>query len=700
MEDADFLRLKELEPQLLFSLPASMIHEDLTNVTLTTDLPDPALAKSIHKAPSPIAHQEPRSTHILHTSYPQVSYSNTHCSTQAKVAPTISENCQIFEESDLHWDICSPEKHILTQTKCMVMVDQGTDTADLPHPALSPPSSEEKNKTDVYKQIDDIIDLLSEFSPSISGSSFGKSKREELTVSGLSLSPSTSSALPPVAEDTKKGVFDAIDEVVDKFANSCHVHNSMCMMSRIEGDPLDPNHSILDIHPDMDTPSSSDPLFSHLPENQPSALEIASNVGDIYSPSASPPSSPFEPDEILSRCTFAMDSKMSPAELLDHSGESEELVPDKADGGMEIEDHEKEESLHILIENPVLSPVTNNARTPSSSTPRCSVHKTPLGSSKHKQPSFDSSEANAADVTDVANVVDKENFPNENVEAPHILPISQHNETMSESKTIENSETLNYSTMSSSAANSSAFIGSGLQSNPALYASFFSADHSFSFYNISSSTIAEEDPEVSEEAELSNMEELEDRKLASEHIMPSRVSPLVIKVRESPVTISQQRSQKVEAVAIQQRDLAEKLCRITKLRALSIFLVLLLAVLLCGTIVLRDVYRAIKTEKQTLDTITHHTYNVSYTVNNYEAPSCYYEDVTLMTVLSASAKPLAKRTSGALLAFQVFLASSPTKDVVIEAAKKLWNMVKFSTKGLIRVVTLMPQKHSDLLMSW
>lgn len=697
-----------MEPNLPFSLPASMMHEDLTNVNLTTEMPDHASRKNIQYhggAPSPIARQEPRNT-----TYSQISYchansenANTH---QTKVAPTISDNCQIFEESDLHWDICSPEKQLSTQTKCLVMVDQGTDTADLSQPALSPPSSEEKSKTDVYKQIDEIIDLLSEFSPAASASSFSKSKREELTLSALSLSPSaTSSVLPPVTEEIKKGVFDAIDEVVDKFANSCHAHNSMCMMSRIEGDPSDPNHSILDFPQDMDTPSSIVPIFSHLPENQPSILDSARKERGVdYSPAASPPSSPFEPDEILSRCTFTMDDKMTPLELLNAEEEAQEEVIGGVTGEADENTHEKERSLQILTENLSLSPVPEHAastpRAANPPTPRSSVPKTPLSSTKHKRFNENSS------LADGSEAFDKENCPNDNVETVDTQPesiVSPRSKTMSASKTIESTETLNYSTMSSSAVGNSAFVSSGLNSSQVLYGSqvsFFSVDHSFSFYNISSSTIAEEDSQVSEEAEISNMEELEDRKLSIEHISSSVLSPLIIKVRESPVTISLQRSQKAEAAAMQQRELSEKLSRKTELRALAILLILVLAVLLCGAIVLRDVYDSIKSAREPVNMNANQSYNVSYTLNSYVAPSCQQEDVTLMTVLSASAKPLAKRASGALLAFQVFLAASGTNDVVAEAAKKLWNLVKFSAKGLIRVVTLMPQKHSDMLMSW
>eukprot|EP01031_Cornospumella_fuschlensis_P031967 gene31967-38654_t len=132
-EDADYLRLKAMEPTLPFSLPASMMHEDLSNVTLTTDMPDPAFGKS-RKAPSPVPRQGPANTRSVEFCGPppQLLHSAVSCSASAnaKVAPTISDHCQIFEESDLHWDICSPEK-LVVETKGAAMVDQGTDTADL-----------------------------------------------------------------------------------------------------------------------------------------------------------------------------------------------------------------------------------------------------------------------------------------------------------------------------------------------------------------------------------------------------------------------------------------------------------------------------------------------------------------------------------------------------------------------------------------
>eukprot|EP01031_Cornospumella_fuschlensis_P030171 gene30171-36448_t len=451
----------------------------------------------------------------------------------------------------------------------------------------------------------------------------------------------------------------------------------------------------------MDTPSSLVPIFSHLPENQPSSLDCEGKEGVMYSPAASPPSSPFEPDEILRRCTFTADDKMTAAELLDPSEEPEKLT--SCDDDMEQENRDRKDSHPpiILSESPVRSPAQGPMVSPRTS--RSGIPKTPKSASKRKRFSFDNSKLASEGEEGAENAVDKENLPNENI--AEASPESHQQET--DIKNVTEAKVEIDSTMDNSAVNGSNELNnSGLNASQILYTSFFSVDHSYSFYNISSSTIIEEDPEISGEIELSSIEEFEDRKLVAEQIVPTNSSSLIIAVRESPVTISLQRSQKAETAARLQQEIAKNLSRKSEMRLLATVLVLVLAVLVCGAIVLRDVREAIKeanTATSGINSAVRGSYNVSnisYTINTFEAASCQKEDVTLMDVLSASAKPLGKRASGALLVFQTFLATYPNKDIVLEAAKKVWNILKFSAKGLIRAVTLMPQKHSDILMSW
>jgi hypothetical protein len=645
MQDADFLRLKSWEPMLQWNLPfpfpLPLAEDGMQNVTLTCA--PSSFGKEFQPAVLLPPQLEADSREELAFVQPPLSPMAADgpklamISNQLHPLPTIGGACSYYEESDLHWVVSSPDAPKRFLSRDMIACC--ADKSTNTEDLVQAPLTEggQELKGDVYQQIDDIIDLLSGFS--LQPSAAVDMEMEQSMEADASLL-----LLQPDMQRTPCTIVSRSDTSMN--VNS--VYSSKVQSTSLSG-VFAPMEQALDRFAQQLTTSSRRlSHHSHVQEPSTSAPEPSPATECdterlVISLSCSPSSTldegkdqDFDADLTLSRCSFLASSPPMPAGANSNADLSAVVAFSS-------------QCMH--------SPI-------------------------HKRSSSDASRSEGGSPLSLA--------------GKHLLSPGL--------SFIAHDQSLNKENHFSNASMSMDDKLLGLHSSK-LSKRPVSADQSRISTNTSSSsdrrsvlrdTSAEEEAVAAAEAELVMLETAEDVLISAGQQQSQCTSDSVVRF-----ATSRSRTHHAEPLPSLQQTRPG-----TDRRDQMLLLLLILAVLLCLAMLVSDIRDALiamlAAHSASGASTLHRPVNHSYSSKEVSmAVICDNRSTNMMALLLAPSKQLVLRSFSLVMALQGAVTQRLLHNAFLCAfGQVLVRVLKDSVKGVLRLITLMPRKHRDILLSW